>query len=366
VSGEAVTRVFVGTMKGLFQFTSADRKSWQRAAFHFPDVPVYATAFDGATQTLYAAVNDVFYGPTVQRSTDMGRTWQAGHSAPSYAGDDPEKVTRVWSLLPAPSEGQGVVYAGVEASGLFRSEDGGDTWTEVASLRAHPTHETWNPGNGGKCLHTITLDPAHAGRMYVAASAGGAYRTDDGGNTWQPINTGVRVDFMPGGIQYPESGQCVHKVAMSPTRAERMWMQNHGGVYRSDDGGDTWVDIGQSLPSDFGFPVVAHPHDPDKAYIVPLGGEPDNGRWCVDNQLGLYATDDAGASWHALNAGLPGDVYTSVLRDGMAHDDHERVGLYFGTTTGSLCVSNDEGVTWQEPARHLSRILSVEVVGPQP
>lgn len=358
------TLLLVGTAKGLFQFVSMDRRHWRRAAFDFPEMPVYTTAFDASTGTLFAAVNSGFFGVTVRRSTDMGRTWQAGAAAPAYAGDDPEKVTRVWSILPAPAHGPGVVYAGVEASGLFRSDDGGDTWSEVASLRAHPTHATWNPGNGGKCLHSIALDPANPERMYVAASTGGIYRSEDAGTTWGPVSRGIRADFMPEPMRYPESGQCVHKFALSPTRRGRVWLQNHGGVYRSDDGGDSWVDVGGPLPSDFGFPVVAHPHDADTAFIVPLAA--DTGRWCVENRLGLFRTDDGGESWHPLRGGLPAEVYTGVLRNAMANDREDEVGLYFGTTTGSLFASADEGGNWQEVARHLPRILSVAVVGPTP
>ncbi len=359
---DSLTRLFVGTAKGLFQFTSSDRRSWQLASFDFAEQPVYTTAFDHATGTVLAACNDLFFGLTVQRSTDMGRTWKAGSSAPSYAGDDAEKVTRVWSLRPAPREGEGVVYAGVEASGLFRSIDGGDTWTEVASLRGHPTHDTWNPGNGGKCLHSIVLDPADDQRMYVAASTGGIYRSDDRGESWRPVSQGIRMDFAPEDQRYPASGQCVHKFGMVAGRPGRIWLQNHGGVYRSDDGGESWVEVGRSLPSDFGFPIVAHPHRPDTAFIVPLAADP--GRWFVDHHMGVFRTDDAGQTWRGYREGLPGGAWNGVLRNAMTSDQESSVGLYFGTTTGDVYASPDEGESFCEVAGHLPRVLSVEVVGP--
>ncbi len=362
MSDSRETLLLVGTMKGLFQFRSDDRRRWQRVSFDFKETPVYTTAFDAVSETLYAAANDSFFGLKVQRSKDMGRTWSATANPPSYAADDAEKVTRVWSFQPAPGEGEGVLYAGVEASGLFRSDDDGDTWSEVAALRQHPTHETWNPGNGGKCLHSIALDPETPGRMYVAASAGGIYRTDDKGASWTPINRGIRADFMPEPMRYPESGQCVHKFALSPTQKDRIWLQNHGGVYRSDDAGSTWVDVGKNLPHDFGFPIAAHPHRADTAFTVPL--QADEGRWFVEHKVGLFRTDDAGESWRALRSGLPTEAYDGVLRDAMANDREASVGLYFGTTTGSVYASADEGETWHEVASHLPRVLSVKVVGP--
>jgi len=360
---DRTTHLFVGTMKGLFHFTSTDRATWQRISFDFAEQPVYTTAFDPSTGTLFAGVNGDFFGMTVQRSQDLGASWKATATAPSYGADDPEKVTRVWSFLPSPEEGEGVVYAGVEASGLFRSADGGDTWTEVASLRRHPTHETWNPGNGGKCLHTIRRDPNDPDRLYIAASAGGIYRSDDRGTSWRPVSKGIRSDFMPEPMRYPESGQCVHKFGMPAGKAGRIWLQNHGGVYRSDDGGDTWVRVDEELPSDFGFPVVAHPHNPDSAWIVPLGG--DGGRWCVNHQLGVYRTDNAGNSWRSQHQGLPDQVWTGVLRNAMTADREPEVGLYFGTTVGGVWSSPDEGDSWHEAARNLPRVLSVEVVGPR-
>jgi photosystem II stability/assembly factor-like uncharacterized protein len=233
--------LLVGTAKGLFRYRSDDRRNWQTLEPVLAGDPVYASAYDQETGTLFAGVNSEFYGPSVRRSRDWGATWDTGGSGLAYEADDPERVTRVWSIRPA---GDRLVYAGVEASGLFRSKDGGDTWTEVRSLRQHPTHETWQPGYGGKCLHTIAPDPFDPGRLFIACSAGGIYRSDDGGEHFQPVNQGIRAEFMPEDQQYPESGQCVHKFWLSPSLRGRIWLQNHGGVYRSDDGGDSWEYVG--------------------------------------------------------------------------------------------------------------------------
>jgi photosystem II stability/assembly factor-like uncharacterized protein len=198
--------------------------------------------------------------------------------------------------------------------------------------------------------------------MYVAASSGGIYRSDDNGASWSPVNQGIRCDFNPEPMRYPESGQCVHKFALSPTQQGRIWLQNHGGVYRSDDGGDTWADVGKNLPKDFGFPVAAHPHDADSAFVAPLVA--DGARWCVDNKVGLFRTEDRGESWRPLRNGLPADAWVGVLRNAMTNDREPSVGLYFGTTTGTVYASADEGESWSEVARNLPRVLSVEVVGP--
>lgn len=317
--------------------------------------PVYTSAYDMETSTLYAGVNSEFFGPSIRRSQDFGENWDTGGTGLEYAADDAERVTRVWSIRPV---GDRVVYAGVEASGLFRSVDGGDTWTEVSALRQHPTHATWEPGYGGKCLHTISADPFSQGRLYIACSAGGIYRTDDAGDHWQPINEGIRAEFLPEGQQYPESGQCVHKFWLSPSREGRIWLQNHGGVYRSDDSGDSWKYVGESLPSDFGFPIVGHPQDADRAYVLPSQRWP---RWSPDNELAVYRTRDGGSSWESLHQGLP-EAFTGVLRDAFTSDERNPLGLYFGTTSGAVYHSADEGESWNLVAQHLPRIYSVVVV----
>lgn len=349
----------VGTAKGLFRFRSPDRRQWTPLGPTLAGNPIYTTAYHQPSGTLFAAVNSEFYGPAIRRSSDLGETWDAGGVGLSYGPEDDERVTRVWSILPVSSER---VYAGVEASGLFRSDDAGSTWAELSSLRQHPTHATWGPGFGGKCLHTIVADPFQPNRLYIACSTGGCYRSDDAGRSWRPANHNVRADFMPADQQYPESGQCVHKIAATPAREGRLWMQNHGGVYRSDNGGDTWIAVGSPLPDDFGFGIVAHPKDADVAFVIPLVSSGAMPRWPVGNALAVYRTEDGGTTWTPLAQGLPDAVYAGVLRDAFTRDAERPLGLYLGTTSGELYASADEGQHWQEVARHLPRILSVAAV----
>lgn len=353
------TLLAVGTMKGLFRFSSRDDgATWKLAGVDFKEEPVYTALYDDRTGTLIASPQSFFYGAQIARSRDLGKTWDTSATPPAYAEDDAEKVTRLWSLAKGPENDPDVLYAGVEASGLFRSGDGGSTWQEVSSLRAHPTHDTWQSGFGGKCLHTIVLDPNHAGRMFIACSTGGLYRSDDAGETWVPKNKGVRVDFFPEGQSFPESGQCVHKVAPSPSLPGRMWMQNHGGVYRSDDSGDSWQDVGAGLPSDFGFGIVTHPSKPDTALVIPLAAG-EFARWGPDAHLTVWRTDDGGKTWTERSAGLPYPAYVGVLRDAFRGWGSEARHLALGTTSGGLYTSTDEGATWSEVAQHLPRILFV-------
>ena len=353
------TLLAVGTMKGLFRFLSRDDgATWTLAGVDFKEEPVYTALFDDRTSTLIASPQSFFYGPQVARSKDLGETWDTSATPPAYSESDAEKVTRLWALAKGPEDEPNVLYAGVEASGLFRSEDAGGTWQEIESLRTHPTHDTWAAGFGGKCLHTIVIDPHSAGRIMIACSTGGAYRSDDGGKTWAPKNKGVRVDFAPEGQNFPESGQCVHKVAGSPSLPGRMWMQNHGGVYRSDDAGDTWQDVGQTLPSDFGFGLVTHPTRPDTAFVIPLAAD-EYARWGPGARLTVWHTDDAGETWAERSTGLPDPAYVGVLRDGFRGWGADPLHLALGTTSGGLYTSADEGRTWSEVAQHLPRILFV-------
>lgn len=345
--------LLVGTSKGLFRYQSHDRRAWKSMGPALLGDEVYTSAFDRESGMVFAGANSVFYGPAVRRSEDWGEHWDTGGAGLAYGADDAETVTRIWSIRPA---GNRVVYAGVEASGLFRSLDGGDQWTEVAALRQHPTHDSWVPGYGGKCLHTIAIDPFDSERLYIACSAGGIYRSDDRGESWRPINRGIRAEFNPEAEQYPESGQCVHKFWMSPARPGRLWLQNHGGVYRSDDGGDAWVYVGASLPSDFGFPVVGHPTNPEQACVIPVLRDP---RWPHENVLAVHRTTDGGEHWEALTEGLPRAFYAGVLRDGFSGDKRTPQGLYFGTTSGEVYASPDEGAHWHLVASHLPRIYSV-------
>lgn len=358
LSGKEVT-IFIGTVKGAFIVRSTDgRRSWNVEGPVLDDVEVNHIVRDPRDGTVLAAANSWFYGPNVRRSRDGGRTWDKGGEGLAYAADDAEKVSKVWHILPGAASQPRRIYAGVEASGLFVSDDGGDSWREVAALRRHPTHELWDRGNGGKCLHTILQDPNRPERMYIACSTGGAYRTDDGGETWEPANQGVECVFFPEEKRFPVAGQCVHKMSLSPTQPDRLYLQNHWGVYRSDDGASSWKDIGDGLPSDFGFPVIAHPKSPDTAFVIPV--QSDEHRVFPNAKLMIWRTDDAGATWQGLGEGLPEPAYVGVLRDAFATDGLDPAGLYVATTSGSLFASADEGRTWQELARHLPRVLSVE------
>lgn len=352
------TLLLVGTAKGLFRFHSPDRENWESLGPVLTGTPIYATAYSHGSRTLFAGANSVFYGPSIRRSSDLGETWDTGGAGLTYAAGDPEKVTQVWSILA--DDARGVTYAGVEASGLFRSEDGGDNWTEMASLRDHPTHELWFPGNGGKCLHTLAVDPFDPETLYVAASTGGVYRSRDRGVHWDPANRGIDAMFMPEDQQYPEAGQCVHKFAVSRTRPGRMWLQNHGGVFRSDDGGDSWHDISTDLPDNFGFPIVAHPRQADTAFVVPLTSSME--RWVTEQKIRVYRTDDGGQHWRAVGEGLAQHSYESVLRDAFRGDEESPQGLYLGTTSGTVYASADEGESFRTVADHLPRILTVVAV----
>ncbi len=343
--------LLVGTAKRLFRYHSRDRHHWEALEPALLGDPVYTSAYSAEQGILYAGVNSEFYGPSVRRSRDFGLAWDTGGVGLAYAANDAEQVSRVWAIRPVDGRR---VYAGVEASGLFRSDDAGDAWVEVEAL----PHASWEPGYGGKCLHTIAPDPFEPGRLYIACSSGGIYRSDDGGDHWEPINQGIRAEFMPEGEQYPESGQCVHKFVLSPSQKGRVWLQNHGGVYRSDDGGDTWSAIGGPLPSDFGFSIVVHPDDADRAYVTPLVRGP---RWSPDNVLAVYRTADGGEHWDRLSQKLPEPTFCGVLRDAFTADGASPLGLYFGTTSGAVYHSADEGAHWDLVAQHLPRIYSVVV-----
>ena len=250
------------------------------------------------------------------------------------------------------------MYAGVERAGIFKSEDGGANWSGLAGLHNHPHVPTWEPGGGGLCLHTIVRHLDDPDRMWVAISTGGVYRTDDGGRSWNPKNVGISAVFMPD--PYPEYGQCVHKIAMATGQPDTLYAQNHGGVYRSDDGGDQWNDIAPGLPSDFGFPLVTHPHDPDSVYVVPLAA--DTARYVPEGKMAVYRTQDRGANWTMQHQGMPAPAYMVILRDAMDADDCDEHGLYVGTTTGQLFHSRDEGRTWQTLADYLPPIYGVTAV----
>jgi photosystem II stability/assembly factor-like uncharacterized protein len=358
--------VLVGTTKGAFILSSnAERGEWTVDGPHFPGQSVYAVAYDergGRTRTLMASWSN-HWGSTIRLSDDDGATWTGPErQAVRFPESSGLALAQVWQIAPGYADEPGVVWAGVEPAALFKSSDGGESWAAVDGLLQHEHRPRWMPGGGGLCLHTIVRDPVNRDRMGIAISTAGFYRTDDGGATWQARNQGVRAVFLPN--KYPEFGQCVHKVVSHPARPERLFLQNHWGLYRSDNWGDDWQDIANGVPSDFGFAMQMHPHDPDTVYIVPI--QSDEFRVVPDARMRVYRTRDAGASWHALTDGLPQhDAFECVLRDAMAADACERAGLYVGTRGGKVFASADEGDSWRTIADALPPVCCVKtaVVG---
>ncbi|HYH79579.1 MAG TPA: hypothetical protein VEX86_07270 [Longimicrobium sp.] len=354
--------VLVGTSKGLFTLTSGPaRDRWALTGPAFAGEEIYAAALDcrGGRQRLLVGATSAHWGPSVYRSDDLGDSWvEPTATSLAFPEATGAAVARVWQLQPAGEAQPDVVYAGVEPAALFRSDDGGETFALDEGLWGHEHRPQWEPGGGGLCLHTVVVDPANTERMGIAISTGGFYRTDDGGRSWTARNQGVRAEFLPD--KYPEFGQCVHKVVNHPSKPERLFLQNHWGLYRSDDWGDSWTDIANGVPSDFGFAMEVHPHDPDTVYIVPL--ESDQFRIVPEARLRVYRTKDAGASWHALEAGLPQEgAYELVLRDSLAADSRDPAGIYFGTRGGKLFGSADGGDSWREIADALPPIVCVKV-----
>ena len=353
--------LLVGTMKGAFVFRSdKSRKKWEMDGPHFRGEAVYALLHDtraGRSRT-FAATNSMHWGPSVRSSEDYGRTWTSGEGrSVRFPEDTGRAVAQIWQLASGRAGTPDTLYCGVEPAALFESRDGGKTWEPNQGLLNHEHQPRWQPGGGGLCLHTIVLDPSNPKRMLIAISTGGVYRSDDGGKSWSARNTGVRAEFLPD--KHPEFGQCVHKVVNHPSRPERLFLQNHWGLYRSDDWGDTWKDIANGVPSDFGFAMEMHPHDPDTVYIVPL--ESDTFRCTPEAKLRVYRTTNAGSSWEPLTKGLPqSGAYETVLRDALAADSFESAGIYFGTRSGKVFGSNDEGASWTEIADGLPPVVCVK------
>jgi len=343
-AGDGDVVLLVGTMKGLFLFrSSAARRRWEVAGPYFPGTTVYAAALDtrGGRRRLWAAPSSMHFGAELAWSDDFGRRWTRPETPlvrfPDAAG---ASLKNIWQISPGRADEPDTLYCGVEPSALFESRDGGETWSLNEGLWGHPHREKWQPGGGGLCLHTVLVDPSRPGRLTVASSTGGCYRSDDGGRTWNARNRGVRAEFMPD--PQPEFGQCVHKIAHHPARPGRLYLQNHWGLYRSDDGGDSWRDVANGVPSDFGFCMAAHPSDPDTAYIVPLHA--DMFRCTPEGKLRVYRTRDGGRSWKPITRGLPQkDAWETVVRDAMGVDTLDPAGVYFGTRTGRLYGSRDDG-----------------------
>jgi photosystem II stability/assembly factor-like uncharacterized protein len=353
--------LLIGTMKGAFILRAgADRQRWDVGGPYFPGSAVYAMAYDSRAgrQRIWAGPNSMHWGGLLRSSDDFGQTWTNPEAAnvkfPESTG---KALKQIWQIAPGRDGEPDTLYCGVEPAAVFTSRDAGATWSLNEGLWNHPQREKWEPGGGGLCLHTILLDPADLKRIRIAVSTGGMYVTEDGGATWRPSNQGVRADFLPD--KHPEFGQCVHKVTQSPQKPERMFLQNHWGLYRSDDRGESWIDIANGVPSDFGFPVAVHPRDPESAWIVPL--ESDEFRCTPEGKLRVYRTRNAGTGWEPKTKGLPQDrAFETVLRDGLAVDRLDPVGVYFGTRNGKVFGSSDEGESWSELFDGLPPVISVK------
>jgi photosystem II stability/assembly factor-like uncharacterized protein len=363
-------RVLVGTRKGAFVLTSDERRQdWKVDGPHFPGWEVYHVAGSPADpDRIWAAPSGGWFGQVIQRSDDGGQTWDPVGNDFSYASPAgehqwydgtlrPWEFARVWHLEPSATD-RDLVYAGIQDAALFRSTDGGGSWEELRGLREHGSGPKWQPGAGGMCLHTIVLDPNNADRITVAISAAGVFRTDDGGTTWRPINQGLLSNGIPSPAA--EVGHCVHNLAMHPDRPDTFYMQKHWDVMRSDDAGEHWHEISGDLPSDFGFPIAVHAHEPETVYVVPITS--DSHHFPPEGKLRVYRSRSGGDKWEALTEGLPQqDCYVDVLRDALAVDSLAECGIYFGTTGGQVYASADSGDTWAPIVRDLPPVLSVEV-----
>jgi photosystem II stability/assembly factor-like uncharacterized protein len=384
-------RVLVGTRKGAFILTAdGKRDKWEVSGPHFGGWEIYHVKGSPVEPNrIFVSQTSGWFGQIIQRSDDGGKTWDTpgGEKLPKpgefpsggsnkfvydatpehgkpltthqwYDGTQhPWEFKRVWHLEPSLTDPD-TVYAGVEDAALFRTTDGGKSWNELSGLRGHGTGPIWNPGAGGLCLHSIILDPKDAKKIYIAISAAGAFRTDDGGNTWKPINQGLVSSHIPD--PKAEVGHCVHHIAMSPKRPGVLFMQKHWDVMRSDNGGDKWTEVSGNLPTDFGFVVDVHAHEPETIYVVPI--KSDGEHFPPEGKLRVYRSRTGGNEWEALTKGLPqSDCYVNVLRDAMAVDSLDSCGVYFGTTGGQVYASADAGNNWAPIVRDLPAVLSVEV-----
>ena len=386
-------RVLVGTRKGAFILTAdGKRDRWDVSGPHFAGWEIYHMKGSSVDpDRIFASQTSGWFGQIIQRSDDGGKNWIQPGTKPGEPTTTPEGMPmgesnkfvydtspetgkpltthqfydgtaqpwvfkRVWHLEPSLTD-PNTVYAGVEDAALFRTKDGGQTWHELAGLRGHGTGPHWQPGAGGMCLHTIILDPSDPKRIYIAISAAGAFRTDDGGNTWKPINHGLFSQYIPNPTA--EVGHCVHHVAMNPSRPGVLFMQKHWDVMRSDDAGDNWKEVSGNLPTDFGFVIDVHAHEPETIYVVPI--KSDSEHYVHDAKLRVYRSRTGGNEWEALTKGLPqSNCYVNVLRDAMSVDSLDPCGIYFGTSGGQVYASSDAGDSWAPIVRDLPPVLSVE------
>ena len=366
----STVRVLVGTRKGAFVLTSdGKREQWEVSGPHFAGWEIYHLKGSPADPNrLYASQSSGWFGQLIQRSNDGGKTWEPVGNKFVYDGvpgthqwydgtPHPWEFKRVWHLEPSLTDPD-TVYAGIEDAALFRSTDGGHNWQELSGLRGHGSGPKWQPGAGGMCLHTIILDPSDPNRIFIAISAAGAFRTNNAGKTWQPINRGLYSQTIPD--PRAEVGHCVHHVAMHPSRPAVLFMQKHWDVMRSDNAGDSWQEVSGNLPTDFGFVIDVHAHEPETIYVVPI--KSDSEHFVPDGKLRVFRSRTGGNEWEALTKGLPqSNCYVNVLRDAMAVDSLDKCGVYFGTTGGQVYASADAGDSWTPIVRDLPAVLSVEV-----
>jgi len=362
-------RVLVGTRKGAFVLTAdGKREKWDVSGPHFAGWEIYHAKGSPVDQNrLYVSQTSGWFGQQIQRSNDGGKTWEPVGNKFEYDGETgthqwydgslkPWEFKRVWHLEPSLTDPD-LVYAGIEDAAFFRTTDGGQSWHELPGLRNHGTGPSWQPGAGGMCLHTIILDPSDPARIYIAISAAGAFRSDDGGQTWRPINKGLFSQYIPNPTA--EVGHCVHHIAMHPSRPGVLFMQKHWDVMRSDNGGDSWQEVSGNLPTDFGFVIDVHAHEPETIYVVPI--KSDSEHYPLDGQLRVYRSRSGGNEWEPLTNGLPqANCYVNVLRDAMSVDSLDECGVYFGTTGGQVYASTDSGDNWTAIVRDLPPVLSIE------
>jgi len=352
--------VLVGTQKGAF-FLSSDegRKNWQLSEPMMKGWSVFDVQYDQRrTPKLFAAVGHFVYGPTVHISEDFGKTWQQVEDSPKYGTESPHKLNNIWSVTPGRAAEPDTLYAGVDEAGLFVSRDGGEHWEELSGLSGHPSRAEWHPGAGGLCCHSILLDPNDLNRMWVGISAVGVFRSEDGGKSWETSNDGLPIAIE--GKTKKDIGTCVHHMVLDPQNPDRLFQQNHQGVFRSLDGAKTWERIENGIPHNFGFPMVLLPNDPDTVLIVPQ--EKDEFRFAAEGRPAVYRTRDGGNSWEPLRDGLPENAYVGVLRQAMTVDSCETSGVYFGTSSGQIYYSRDTGEHWEPMPCILPRIQSLSVV----
>jgi photosystem II stability/assembly factor-like uncharacterized protein len=357
VAGQTV--LMVGTRKGLWIGRSDEaRTDWTWTGPHFDMEEVYSCMVDTrrAPPRLLAGASSSWLGPRVRRSDDLGETWaESPHGGLRFPDGTDASVERIWQLTPGASEE--IVYAGSEPGAVWKSTDHGETFALEHALWDHPHRAEWGAGFGGQAFHTILPHPDNPDSVTVALSTGGVYRTTDGGTSWSPRNRGIRAEFLPEGQQYPEFGQCVHKVTRHPARPERLYLQNHGGVYRSDDEGGSWQSIAEGLPAEFGFPIVVHPFEPDTVYVFPINGG--DRRYPPQAKARVWRSTDAGGTWEELGEGLPDAFFVAVMRDAMCVDRHDSPGIYFGARNGAVWASSNAGKSWNQIVADLPDVMSV-------